>query len=278
MGNQKRFQSVYKEGRITMFQRNLFRGIFATLLISVILQGGWLYAQGEELALIGGKLNRDSFTLCREIRSEFKGIRGQRSLFTKAYEIHEMADNIHHMLVLKAPVRGMDQALNDLSLLVDDLDDTIKASSLPVLRDPVTIPTGPNGSIFYGGNGYPQPRFQYNGFPYRMVPERSTCELCQILQEMKSSISQLQRYYAPQPRVAPGRNYFPVPGAAAPSESDRSPLRQPSRLPEPQQEENDSRWKPSRGSTPVFPSAPPAYQPVPSQQGPQLLPPLPSTS
>lgn len=261
-----------------MFQRNLFRGMFATLLISVILQGGRLYAQEEELALIGGKLNRDSFTLCREIRSEFNGIRGQRSLFSKAYEIHEMADNIHRMIVLKAPVRGMDQALNDLGLLVDDLDHTIKASGLPVLRDPVAIPTGPNGYIFYGGNGYPQPSFQYNGFPYRMVAERSTCELCQTLQDMKSSISQLQQYYAPQPRVEPGRRFFPVPGAVTPSDSDWGAPPQPSRLPEPQQEENDSRWKPSRRSAPVFPSAPPAYQPVPLQQGPQLLPPLPSTN
>ncbi|MFH1301549.1 MAG: hypothetical protein ABIK07_10855 [Planctomycetota bacterium] len=261
-----------------MFQRNIFQGIFIIILFSVILQDGLLYAQGGELESISSQLNRDSFIVCREIQTKFQGIRGQRSLITKAYEIHAMADNIHRMLILNVPVRGMDRALDDLSLLVDDLDQSIKAMRAPVLRDPVTIPTGPNGYRFYGGNGYPQPSFQYNGFPYRMVAERTTSGLCQTLQEMRSSISQLQRYFAPLPPVAPVRRSFPVPNSVPPSGSDRGAPPQPSGFPEPLPEENDSRWQPSRGSAPVYPPAPPARPSIPAQQGPEFLPPLPSAN
>jgi len=266
-------------------------------LVLVVVQNGWLYAQGGGLESIGGKLNHDSFILCREIRTKFRESRGQRSMFTKAYEVHQMADNIHRMIVLKAPVRGMDQALFDLSLLVDDLEQSVKATRLPAFREPVTIPKGPNGYIFYGGNGYPRASFQCNGFPCQRAAEQGTCVLCDTLQEMKSAISQLQRHYAPRPRRELERRPFPVPSPVPLTDSDWRPQSQPQfqpqplRLPpppikepvkrpikKPLQEQNDSRWKPSRPSAPVFPSAPPANRSVPSQKGPELLPPRPAVS
>lgn len=269
-----------------MSQHHVYRRIiFATVLVFIVVQNGWLYAQAGELESIGGKLNHDSFILCREIRTKYRETRGQRSMFTKAYEVHQMADNIHRMIVLKAPVRGMDRALFDLSLLVDDLDQTVKATRLPGFRDPVTIPTGPNGYVFYGGNGYPRASFHCNGFPCQRAEERSTCVLCDTLQEMKLAISQLQRHYAPRPRREPERRLFPVPSPVPLSDSDWRPQPQPLHLPpppvrepvkKPAQEQNDSRWKPSRPSAPVFPSAPPANRSVPSQKGPELLPPRPA--
>lgn len=266
-----------------MFRRNISIGIFATLLFSVLMQYNSLYAQGGELDSIGGKLNRDSFTLCREIRTKFRGIRGQRRIFDKAYEIHEIADNVHRMVVLRAPVRGMDQALLDLSLLVDDLDQSLKTMQLPVLRDPVTVPTGPNGYIFYGGNGYPQPNFQCGmfrcyGSPYRMIPERDMRGVCRILTDMKSSIIQLQAHYSPSLHFPPAQRLFPSPNSVPQFDFNREQGKksQPLGLPGPLPDQNDSRWKPSRKTAPVFPPVPPREQPRPSQTGPVVLPPLPS--
>ena len=100
-----------------MLRRSIYGGGMAALLMLVVLQGEPLFAQQVVSSdSIGSKLNRDSFILCREIRTKFRGIRGQRTLFSKSYEIHEMADRIHRMIVLNAPVQGMDQALFDLSL------------------------------------------------------------------------------------------------------------------------------------------------------------------
>lgn len=265
-----------------MFQRKIYGGILAALLMFTVMQEGSLYAQQVvSPESLGGKLNRDSFTLCREIRTKFRGMRGQRSLFEKAYEIHEMADDIHRMIILKAPVQGMDRALSDLNLLVDDLDQSLEAARLPVLREPVMRPTGPNGYVFYGGNGYPQPCFQCQGFPYRMIPEQNLRDLNQTLNEMKFSIDLLQAQYAPHSRVAPERQLFPAPRLGTPLESERGqpsqPLRQPERIqPDPIQPEYDSRWRPSRKEPAVFPSAIPPNRSVPSQQGPDFLPPFPS--
>ncbi|MDF1743080.1 MAG: hypothetical protein P1V19_05255 [Gimesia sp.] len=256
-----------------MFQRIGFRGIFVTVLFSVIAQDGLLFAQVGGPDSTAGKLNRDSFLLCREIRKNLCGIRGQRTLFSKAYEIHEMADKMHRMVMLNAPVRGMDQALSDLSLLVDDLNFTIKAMRLPVFRDPVTIPTGPNGYVFYGGNGYPQPSFQCNGFPYRMIPERNMRDVGRLLSEIQSSIVQLHAHYSPHQHQTPRQRLFPAPGTIPQSDTDFK--MQPSRLRKLFQEENDSQWKPSRKSAPLMPPVPPRDQAKPLQYGPQLLPPLP---
>lgn len=263
-----------------MFQRIRIWGILAALLMIVVIQDGFLYAQNIQQmvnpASVGGKLNRDSFTLCREIRTKFRGLRGQRSLFDKAYQIHEMADNIHRMIILNAPVQGMDQALSDLSLLVEDLDHSLKTARPPVLRDPVMRPTGPNGYVFYGGNGYPQPCFQCQGFPYRMIPEQNLRELNQTLNEMKFSIDLLQAQYAPHPQVKPERRLFPTPRPGTPFDSERElpspPLRQPDSL----QPEYDSRWKPTRKEPDLFPPAIPPNRSAPSQQGPGFLPPIPS--
>ncbi len=260
-----------------MFQRNSYRGIFVTVLFSVIAQDGLLFAQAGGLDSTVGKLNRDSFLLCREIRKNLSGIRGQRTLFSKAYDIHEMADKMHRMVMLNAPVRGMDQALSDLSLLVDDLNFSIKAMKLPVFRDPVNRPTGPNGYVFYGGNGYPQPCFQCNGFPYRMIPERNMRDVSRLLSEIQTSIVQLQAHYSPHLHQTPRQRLFPAPGTIP--QSDSFLKTQPSRLRELFQEENDSQWKPSRKSAPllppVLPPVPPRDQAKPFQSGPQLLPPLP---
>ena len=261
-----------------MFQGISYRGIFVTLLFSFIAQDGVLHAQVRGLDLTAGKLNRDSFTLCREIRTKFCGMRSQRTLFTKAYEIHEMADNLHRMVVLNAPVRGMDQALSDLRLLVDDLEFSIKAMRLPVFRDPVIVPTGRNGYVFYGGNGYPQPCFQCDRSPYRMIPEQNMRDVGRLLSDMKSSIIELQAHYSPNQHQVPSQRLFPAPGLVPRSDSDLNPQSRPSRLPKLLQEENDSRWKPSLKSVPVFPPVPPRDQANPSQSGPRILPPLPSTN
>ena len=260
-----------------MFQQNSYRGIFVTLLFSFMAQDGLLFAQARGLDSTAEKLNRDSFILCREIRAKFCGMRSQRTLFTKAYEVHEMADNVHRMVVLNAPVRGMDQALSDLKLLVDDLDISIKAMRLPVFRDPVVVPTGPNGYVFYGGNGYLQPCFQCDRSPYRMIPEQNMRDVGRMLSEMNSSILELQAYYSPHQYQVPSQRLFPAPGHVPRSDSDLNTQPRPSRLPELFQEENDSRWKPSRKSAPVFPPVPPKGQAKPLQSGPQILPPLPST-
>ncbi|WP_339729464.1 hypothetical protein [uncultured Gimesia sp.] len=271
-----------------MFQRYIRWGGMVALLMIVVVQDGSLYAQPGMNAhqvmspeVVGGKLNHDSFTLCREIRTKFRGIRGQRSLFAKAYEIHEIADDIHRMIVLNAPVQGMDQALADLSMLVDDLDQSLQAGRLPVLRDPVIKPTGPNGYEFYGGNGYPQPCFQCHGFPYRMIPQQNLRELNQTIKGMKFSIDLLQAQYSPHPQVLPERRLFPVPRQGAPFETEREqplqPLRQPGLIqPDPIQPEYDSRWKPSRKPPSVFPPAIPPNRSVPPQQGPEFLPPSPA--
>ncbi|QDT43239.1 hypothetical protein Pan241w_33390 [Gimesia alba] len=260
-----------------MFQQYLYRVSLAALLILVVIENSTLYAQ-QTLSpeLIGGKLNRDSYTLCREIRTKFRGIRGQRTLFNKAYDIHEMADEIHRMIILNAPVQGMDQALSDLNLLVDDLDQTLRAGRLPVLRDPVIKPTGPNGYVFYGGNGYPQPCFQCQGFPYRMVPEQNLHALNQTLKEMKYSIDLLQAQYAPHPQALPERRLFPTPRSGAPFETEREQPSTPLRQPEALQPKYDSRWKPSRKEPSVFPPAIPPNRSVPSKQGPEFLPPTPT--
>ncbi|QDV51394.1 hypothetical protein [Gimesia fumaroli] len=260
-----------------MFQRYINWAAIAVLLGFVVIQDRSLYAQQViNPESVGGKLNRDSFTLCREIRTKFRGIRGQRTLFHKAYQIHEMADTIQRMIVLNAPVQGMDQALDDLRMLVDDLDQSLQSGRLPVLRDPVIEPTGPNGYVFYGGNGYPQPCFQYQGFPYRMVPEQSLSRLNQTLKEMKGSIGLLQARYAPLSRIGPERRLFPKPRPGLPSEVGREQPSTPLRQPEELQSENDSRWKPSRKEPSVFPPAIPPNRSVPSQQGPEFLPPSPS--
>lgn len=268
-----------------MFRRNRSIKALVILLFFVLLQSGSLYAQARDLDLIGGKLNRDSFTLCRDIRTKFRGIRGQRILFAKAYEIHEMADNIHRMVVLNAPTRGMDQALLDLSLLVDDLDQSLKTMPLPVFRDPVTVPTGPNGYIFYGGNGYPQPNFQCGIFqcygpPYRMISEQAMRDVCGILTDMKSSINQLQAHYSPGLELHPTQRLFPSPNPIPQldSKQGRGGQSQPPGLSIPFRKQNDSGWKPSRKTAPISPPVPPGNQPQPLQKGPAVLPPLPSNN
>lgn len=261
-----------------MFQRNCYRGMFIALIFTVIVQDGLLFAQAVEPASIVGKLNRDSFVLCRDIRTKFRGIRGQRTLFSKAYEIHEMADNVHRMVVVNAPIHGMDRALADLSLLVDDMKLTIKGMRLPVFRDPVTIPTGPNGYVFYGGNGYPQPRFGCDRFPYRMIPEQNMREMSQMLADMKNSIVQLQAYYSPPLHQPPTQRLFPLPGPVPRFDSNLNQRPQPARVPELLEDKNDSRWKPSSKTAPVFPPVPRKETPKPSQSGPLFLPPIPSAN
>lgn len=254
-----------------MFQRSFFLSMFAALIIVSVVQQRGLYAQTLGVEVLGSRLNRDSFQLCREIRTRFRGIRGQRVFFAKAHEIHEMADDIQRMIILKAPVQGMDQALCDLNLLVENLDRSLKSTRLPVLTDPVIKPTGPNGYIFYGGNGYPQPCFRCEGFPYQMIPEQGLKQIHVTLQQMKSSISQLQAHYAP-PVTVPEKRTFPVPVPR--SDSDLRPAA-PFRKSVPLSPEKDSGWKPSRKTAPVFPPAPKQKSNPPVLEGPQFLPPLP---
>ncbi len=260
-------------------ESKMFRTIHSPFNIAVILLSSipvnFAQAQQTDVATLGERLNRDSFTVCREIRTRFRGIRGQRQLFDKAYEIHELADNIHRMMILQAPVQGMQQALSDLERLVDDLDHSLAVMPLPVLREPVIRPTGPNGYVFEGGNGYPQPRFQYQGFPYRMIPEREMKSLNQTLEGMQANISQLQAHFNPQPVRPPVRETFPAPVPEQEFEQNRSrPEIQPVG---PLMPDRENDWQPTRKSIPQFPSAQPPKPKSPVSDGPELLPPLPST-
>lgn len=259
-----------------MFQQKGYQFVFVTLFFSLIAQDRVLFAGEPGLDLTAGKLNRDSFLLCREIRTKLYGIRGQRVLFSKAYEIHEMADRLHRMVVLNAPVRGMDQALSDLRLLVDDMNHSMKTMGLPVFRDPVMIPTGPNGYVFYGGNGYPQPTYQCDRFFYRMIPEQSVRGVSRILSEMESSITELQAYYSPQQQQVPSQRSFPVPSLVPRSDSKLKTLPAPLRSPDVLQDKDDTRWQPSRRFAPILPPEVPRNQVKPPKGGPQILPPLPS--
>lgn len=265
-----------------MLQRYLKWGGTAFLLLLVLVQvrsvSAQQYVNPDAIAM---KLNRDSFELCREVRTQFRGIRGGRSLFAKAYEVHEMADKVHRMIVLNAPVQGMDQALWDLNGLVDDLDRSLHSRDLPVLRDPVLKPTGPNGYIFYGGNGYPQPCFQCNGFPYRMIPEQRLRAVDQTLNEMKSSIGLLIQQYSPQSRSLPEQRRFPTPQLGAPVELETQPRLTPvtpRRDTVPIEPEFDSNWKPSRQEPLSFPEPIPPNSSAPKLQGPQFLPPMPNVN
>ncbi|QDT28053.1 hypothetical protein Enr10x_33920 [Gimesia panareensis] len=255
-----------------MFQRTKLWGIIILLVGLWVIQQRGLYAQSPGVEALGGRLNRDSFQLSREIRTRFRGIRGQRVFFSKALEIHQMADDIQRMIILKAPVQGMDQALVDLELLVSDLEQSLKSARLPVLTSPVIKPTGPNGYVFYGGNGYPDPCFRCNGFPYQMIPEQSLQEVFGTLQEMQTSIRKLQAHYAP-PVTAPEKRIFPVPGAGR---DTGLPPAFPSNRPRPVQPGRDSGWQPARKTAPVFPPAPKQQTSPPAVKGPEFLPPLPS--
>lgn len=248
--------------------------IILALVLLVTISANFVQAQPAEVATLGGRLNRDSFTVCREIRTQFRGIRGQRLLFDKAYEIHELADNIHRMMILQAPVQGMQRALADLELLVDDLDHTLAVMQLPVLREPVIRPTGPNGYIFEGGNGYPQPRFEYRGYPYRMIPEREITSLSQTLEGMQTTISQLQAHFCPQPVRAPVREIFPAPFPD--QEFEQNKTRPQTGPVGPALPDWDSGWQPSRKTGPLFPSVQPPKLKAPASGGPEFLPPLPS--
>jgi hypothetical protein len=260
-----------------MFQRTRQFGLIVLLLGLWFMQERGLYAQSPGPEVLGSQLNRDSFQLCREIRSRFRGIRGQRMYYSKAREIHALADDIQRMIILKAPVQGMDQALVDLELLVTDLEQTLKSARLPVLTSPVIKPTGPNGYVFYGGNGYPDPCFRCQGFPYQMIPEQSLNEVYGTLQGMQFSIRQLQAHYAP-PVSVPGKRTFPAPVPG--TDSDLQPEFPANRTPQrsqplqPRQPERDSDWKPSRKTAPVFP-APQQKSTPPALEGPEFLPPLP---
>ncbi|WP_278470802.1 hypothetical protein [Gimesia maris] len=254
--------------RTTMIQFNI------AVVLLCTLPANSLWAQQTDAATLGRRLNQDSFTICREIRTNFRGIRGQRLLFDKAYEIHELADNIHRMMILQAPVQGMQQALSDLERLVDDLEHSLAMMQLPVLREPVIRPTGPNGYIFEGGNGYPQPRFQYHGYPYRMIPEREMNHLSQTLEGMQTAISQLQSQFNPQPVRPPVREVFPTP---VPDQEFKQNRSQPKAGPiGPSIPDQKNRWQPARKSLPQFPSAQPPKPKSPASGGPEFLPPLPS--
>jgi hypothetical protein len=255
-----------------MFQHTRHFAMGILLMGLVVIQQGGLYAQSPGVEVLGSRLNRDSFQLCREIRTRFRGMRGQRTFFSKAHEIHEMADDIQRMIILKAPVQGMDQALVDLELLVADLEQNLKTAQLPVLTSPVIRPTGPNGYVFYGGNGYPEPCFRCHGFPYRMIPEQALQEVFGTLQDMQASIQQLQAYYAP-PVSVPGKRTFPAPvPGAAPSEQPSFPANQPRSLPT----DRDSGWQPARKTAPVFPPVPRKQNAPPAVEGPEFLPPMPA--
>ncbi|WP_145229099.1 hypothetical protein [Gimesia algae] len=257
-----------------MFYKSLISFKLAIVLLCTI-STNVARAQQSEVANLGGKLNRDSFTVCRKIRSQFHGIRGQRLLFDKAYEIHELADNIHRMMILQVPVQGMQQALSDLERLVDDLDHSLAVMQLPVLREPVIRPTGPNGYVFHGGNGYPQPRFEYRGYPYRMIPEYKMNSLNQTLEGMQITISQLQAHFSPQPVQLPVKETFPAPVPDQEFEHNRTqPQTGPVGPPLP---DRDIGWQPSRNMGPRFPSAQPPGLKAPASGGPEFLPPLPST-
>ncbi|WP_417383118.1 hypothetical protein [Gimesia sp.] len=256
----------------------MFRTMMIPFNIALVLlctmSANFAQVQQTDVASLGGRLNQDSFTVCREIRTHFRGIRGQRLLFDKAYEIHELADNIHRMMILQAPVQGMQQALSDLDRLVDDLDHTLSVMQLPVLREPVIQPTGPNGYVFQGGNGYPQPRFQYHGYPYRMIPEREVKCVNQTLDRMQQTIRQLQAVYNPQPVRPSVRETFPVPVPGQEFEKNRT---QPQTKPVgPVLPGQDNGWQPSRETVPRFPSVQPPRSNAPDSGGPEFLPPLPT--
>lgn len=267
-----------------MFQRTRHFSVVLILMGLVVIQQRGLYAQSPGVEGLGSQLNRDSFQLCREIRTRFQGMRGQRVFFSKAREIHEMADGIQRMILLKAPVQGMDQALDDLDLLVADLEQSLKSAQLPVLTSPVIRPTGPNGYVFYGGNGYPEPCFRCHGFPYRMISEQGLQEVFGTLQEMQTSIRQLQAHYAPPVAVPEKRTFpVPVPGTDFVPQSEfpanRTPDSTPDRTPvrtRPRQPDRNSGWQPSRKTAPVFPPAPRKQTTPPAQEGPEFLPPLPT--
>ncbi len=264
-----------------MFRQSVYGGVLASLFFSIVILNDLQLAQAGELTAISSKLNRDSFLLSREIRTRFRGIRGQRILFDKAYEIHEVADNIQSMVVFNAPATSMERTLSDLSFLVDNFEHSIKAQRLPVLRDPVITPTGPNGYTFSGGIGYPQPNFhcdifQCYGPPYRMVPEQAVRNIDLILKDMKSSIRQLQIYYGPKPSAEPTNRYFPQPGPPVPqSDSNLGKQINPYRTPVPSQNRLTPGWKPARKTVPVLPPVPRKKQTEPAQKGPAILPPLP---
>lgn len=256
-----------------MFRTTMILFNIAVVLLCT-LTSSFAQSQQTDVATLGGRLNQDSFTICREIRTQFRGIRGQRLLFDKAYEIHELADKIHRMMILQVPVQGMQQALSDLERLVDDLDHSLAVMQLPVLREPVIRPTGPNGYVFEGGNGYPQPRFQYHGYPYRMIPEREMKSVNQTLDGMQKTIRQLQAVYSPQPVHLPVREIFPVPVPDQEFEQNRT---QPQTGPVGPALPGQGRgWQPSRKTAPLFPSAQPPKPEVPASGGPEFLPPLPS--
>lgn len=265
-----------------MFRRNIYQTILASLFFAILIQNGSLrFAEGGEPAAIGSKLNRDSFLLTREIRNQFRGIRGQRIMFDKAYEIHEVADDIQSMIIFNEPAANIEQAVSDLNFLVEDFGRTIQALRLPVFRDPVITPTGPNGYTFSGGNGYPQPNFhcgifQCFGPPYRMVPEQSVRNISLILKDMKSSINQLQVNYAPKKLEEPKRQLFPLPSPAVP-QSDTGLRKQsnPNLPPVPYQKNNTRGWKRPSKTVPVLPPVPSKSQTLPPQKGPAILPPLP---
>lgn len=265
-----------------MFRQSVYGGVLASLCFSIVLQNDLQSAQAGELTAISSKLNRDSFLLSREVRTRFRGIRGQRILFNKAYEIHEVADNIQSMVVFNAPTTSMQRSLSDISFLVENFEHSIKAQRLPVLRDPVITPTGPNGYTFSGGNGYPQPNFQCDIFqcygpPYRMVPEQAVRNIELILKDMKSSISQLQIHYGPKPRIAPKNRYFPQPGPPVPkTDSNLGIQPNPYRSQVPAHNRFLHGWKPARKTVPVLPPVPPKNQTKPLQNGPTILPPLPT--